>query len=362
MTIESQHWSVDGVDASIVADPRWFPRDMDPQTGTISFVRVERETLASQNFLDVHWDTTALPHKRISAPAVWKALDARAPPPRVNFIWHTGFCCSTAIAKALDYPGRNLSLCEPQLLVSVADVRRFVVKNRRDDLSWLSELAFRLLGRPFIPGACVTVKPAPAANFLLADAAAKTSGKMLFLHSDCRSFLLASMRRGENRRRYVRSLFTLIQNDGNAPAQWSQDRIAGLTDLEIASLTWQLQMAQFLRYLPQFGDRAASLDCEAFLADPREVFARIWKFLELPGDAQERANLLDPAFIAQHAKYPGESFSLEERRTLETQLDSQARDELERVVESSAALFPAVAGALPLPNALASAGKGHNRI
>ncbi len=344
-----------------VGDRRWFPLDLDRQTGAIEFVDTQCDTPTAQDFIDIFAGERTLPRKSMSASAIWKAFEKNPVRPQLRFIWHTAYCCSTAISKALDTPGANMSVCEPLILTSLALARRQCDKERRGDISWLSDVAFRLLDQPSTPGTSVTVKPSPISSYLVADAAKKTSGKMLFLYSDCRSFLLASMRYGENRRRFVREMFNAIKSDSSVATSWSPDQLATLTDLEVAALTWQLQMIHFLDQMRRHGDRAASLDCDAFLASPQEVIEKIWKFLELPGDVKESAAFRDPAFVAKHVKYPDIPFSLEARLSEEERLEPGRRDEIERIVAASNALFPDIANALPLPNPLATVDKDYRR-
>ena len=337
---------------SFVGDLRWFPIDLDRQTGAIRFADVGDGRPRWQDLLEITAGERHPPQKSLPAAAAFKLVTSDPAQPRVNFIWHTSYCCSTAIASALDVPGRNVSLFEPQILVSVANARRQADRLRRGDISWLSDAVFRLLGRPYFDGASVTVKPAPVSNYLAADAAAKTKGKMLFLYSDCRSFLLACARYGEHRRRIVRHLFNEIRNDGEASERWTAESIAGLTDLEIAGLTWQMQIARFSQYLGRFGDRAASLDCDAFLAAPQDVTVKIWEFFELPGDPSESELFQDPGFLRRHSKYAGQSFAPDERGRAERDLDPILREEIDRIAEASCALFPDPNSVLPLPRPL----------
>ena len=345
-------------DGGFLEDRRWFPIDLDRSTGAIQFADMGTDRRLTWNeFLEIAAGERQVPLKNLPARDAFSLVARNPEPARINFIWHTSYCCSTAIASALDVPGRNMSIFEPQLLVSVAGARRDADKMRRGDISWLSDAAFHLLGRPYFEDASVTIKPAPVSNCLVEEAAAKTKGKMLFLYADCRSFLLAAMRYGENRRRIVRHLFNVIYRDEEATARWTPESVAGLTDLEIAGLAWQLMIARFENCLNRFGSRAASLDCDAFLENPREVLAKIWNFLELPGSVEESALYSDPKFLTCHAKYADRAFAREARLAAEKGLSPEIVGEIDKTVEAVMAQFPQGSGTLPLPNALATAQK-----
>jgi hypothetical protein len=333
--------------------------DLDKQTGAIRFCDIGPEWPRWQEFLGA--PGREIPQKLLPAASAFKFVGGSKAPARLNFIWHSSYCCSTAIATALDVRGRNFSVFEPQIMISLAHARRQADRERKGDISWLSDAIFRLIARPFTPGAAVTVKPASTSNYLAMDAAAKTNGKMLFLYSDCRSFLVASMRYGEHRRQFVRSLFRDIRRESDAAQRWTSDAAADLTDLEVAGLVWQWQIARFRECLKRFGDRAASLDCDAFLAKPQETIARLWEFFELPGDAHESPVFADAEFLRRHVKFSAENFSAEERLGAEKTLDPKVLDEIERVVEASASVFPENRGALPLARALLTVQKAYPR-
>jgi len=346
-------------DGGFLKDRRWFPIDLDRSTGAIQFADMGTDRRLTWNeFLEITAGERQVPLRSLPARDAFSLVARNPEPARINFIWHTSYCCSTAIASALDVPGRNMSIFEPQLLVSVAGARRDADKmHRGGDISWLSDAAFHLLGRPYFEDASVTIKPAPVSNYLVEDAAAKTKGKMLFLYCDCRSFLLAAMRYGENRRRIVRHLFNILYRDAGAAQRWTPESVAGLTDLEIAGLAWQLLIARFEDCLNRFGSRAASLDCDAFLEHPREVLAGIWDFLELPGSVEESALYSDPKFLERHAKYADKTFAREARLVAEKGLSPEIVSEIDKTVEAVMSQFPQGHSVLPLPNALAAAQK-----
>src|SRR5215472_11999559 len=225
-----------GSPSAVIADAHWFPEDLKPD-GTLSFVRVDRDDLVREPFLDERWQREQLPHRWHRVEEVTRQLPVRLARPRLNFIWHTAFCCSTAISRALDLPGRNLSLREPEVLTTLATARRSGSPGFDD----AAQAVFSPLARPFFAGAAVTLKPTNSANNLAQEAARLTSGKMLFLYSDLPSFILAIAKRSERGRAYARQLFWTIAGDGHPQFGWPMEKLFTLSDLEIAALTWHMQ-------------------------------------------------------------------------------------------------------------------------
>ncbi len=340
-----------------VHDAAWFPDGFDARSGEFLFVKAEREQLSSQTFLDRRWDRTGFARARGSA----RTLLAPSSLPSPNIIWHTGFCCSTLLAKTLDRPGCNLSLCEPQILVDVADAKRSGTVPP-DSLADIAQRAFHLLSRPHADGEQVTLKPAPAANALLREATVRTSAPMLFLYSDCRTFLLAICKLGEEGRKYVRRLFLALLADGHPQAQWPPPRLLSLSDLELAAMVWHMQIAEMRRSLPHLNSgRMASLDCDAFLFAPAETLQRMSHFFSLGLGGDYVHGVVAGPLFRRNAKTGEEPFNARRRSEDHARIERHMPGEVDRIVAQSYAICRDTPRALPLPQPLLPIDKDYCR-
>lgn len=349
---EGETCLVDRDAGSCVDDFRWFAENFDLARKSLSFVYADRQTLADQPFLDYRWKSERLAHREMSLDAAVASFALGAPPPHLNFIWHTSFCCSTLIAKALDLPEHNLSLCEPQILVPVADLKRagMFLGNRLSPR--LPEIVFRLLARSH--GGKVTVKPSNFANVLISDAARTTRGKALFLYSDLESFLISVAKSGIPLLKYARRLFSSIAGDSGQPLPWTPHEIFQMSDLEIAALVWHMQIGEFRRDWPLFeAGRAASLNCDAFLADRTAVLAKLDSFLELGLGADHIGRVLRGPLLRSHAKAPGELYDAERRAEEKAAMHKRLGADLERVMDWSYKACSGTPRGAPLPGAIA---------
>lgn len=232
------------------------------------FVHAGRERLSAEPFLDPKWDRSGLPAAEIA----WSALPAPRERPRLGLIWHSSFCCSTLIAGLLDQPGRCLALKEPRVLVDLADLRR------RGDLARTPELTARVLGllaRRFAPDEQILVKPSNGANALILRAAAQADGPILLLHSPCADFVVSVAKAGEPVRAYVRTLMLTLLADQPQGGRIPVAELARLTDLQVAALAWQMQMAALDRAAKALGDRCRSLDSTLFRSRPQPTLAAL---------------------------------------------------------------------------------------
>lgn len=331
----------------IAADPAWFPDAHDPNAHALRLTRVGRQTLVDQAFLDDRWDRSGA--EQTSHPVGdFAALALPKQSPR--FIWHTAFCCSTLLARCLDKPGSNLSLREPAVLMSLANMKRV-----QGEATLQRELGpvLTLLARPFVRREHVTIKPTNTVNNLIGDVAALLpDARHLLLYSDIRAFLLSIAKKGEAGRAFARQLFTIFAMDGHAIARTEPRELFKLSDLQIAALVWHMQIAGFLDAARAGGpERYASLDGDRFLQAPEAGLLAVDAFLGLSlGAGHARATVEGP-ILGQDSKDPAQSHSARRRADEAAQTAAAIGPALEAIIEWSYSLFPTSprSGAMPHP-------------
>jgi hypothetical protein len=334
--------------AALARDAAWFADDFDPQAQTVSFVHLDRARLAAAPFLDQRLDRRGAEQMRAS----FEALEPALPLARLGFIWHTSFCCSTLIARALDAPGKNLALREPAITMKLAAAKRggwFAPQHLGDRLP---SLVFRLLARRFEEREQVLIKPTNTVNTLLEDANRLTSGKMLFLYSDCREFLASIAKKKLDGYIFARKLFTISANDGGPLGKLPPQQLFEMSDLQIAALTWQMQIGHFRRVMASLGNRAASLDCASFLADPAGVLSRLDRFFELGLGGAHIESVVAGPLMTRNAKDESQSYGAELRRKERDALAQALGADLDRIIEWSYQAASETPRGRPLPNAL----------
>ncbi len=297
--------------ARIVGGAGWFPDQFDARQ--VRYLEASREQLAQATFLD-HRFTGQF--KSIAAPTPdVRAMLARLPKPQAPaIIFHTAFCASTLLARALDVPGRVRALKEPYLLVRAAEAFR---RDGGADLVLASRLLSQACGEER-----ALAKPSNATNMLAPQLmSAAPQSRALILHSDLRSFLVAVLTAREDRKTFVRRLFQMFGENHPFVRQLDQCDLLLLPDIKMAAFAWRLQVEPLFAALNSAPERAASLNMRALSARPAETLSAVAQWLELGLEDVDFAAVAAGPVFAGHAKNVGHRYDADaqhaERRRIE---------------------------------------------
>jgi hypothetical protein len=349
----------DDADAGgIVNDSSWFPYDLNLNEGTLEFVQVTAESIAEQKSASrVAWNPPGQRHRLSIAGTLagWPDL----PPVAANFIWSTGFCSQVLASRALEKSGANVAIREPDVLSRLADMKRGrLLQDPR--FQRLPRAIFGLLSRPLAANAASLIVGSPASSILALEAAQLTSGKALFLYSDLRSFLIEVARSGELARGFIRRMFSVIAGDGHEQAAWPAVNLFQMTDLQIASLIWHMQMSEFRKAMTILGPRAASLDVDALLQSPKTTLAKLDEFFALKlGEEFLEDTAEGPIFCKRDDKGNVVADAWDAVQN-ERRVDKDLSDHLDTLVERSYQICKSPHG-VPLPNVLIAIDKTYHR-
>lgn len=259
-------------------------------------------------------------------------------PARVSvpaFIFHTAFCCSTLLARALDQPGRALSLKEPGILMDLANLGRVHPKWAADTPRFqsLAQTVFGLLGRRFEPQEHVVIKPTNAANRLLWSAVAQGS-RVLLLYSNLPSFLVSVIRKGEACRHFMRRLLNILRLDRPDIDAWPHRELILLTDLQVAALVWHLQIQLFELVLARVGTGSVrSLNTDRFIDRPADVLFDVQAFFGLGYTAQEISDVAGGSLFQRHAKFLEQEYDHTLRQAEKEQMLERHREDISTTLE-----------------------------
>ncbi|MDE1467271.1 hypothetical protein [Aurantiacibacter sp. D1-12] len=288
--------------AHIAADPAWLPHSLDMADGKMLFVKVSREVFTQSGFLaDVKPDG--------ADGAEWVPFDqVRAMTPAtgpVHFIFHTAFCRSTLLARAMNIAGVSLGMAEPGILAQLAGAG--------DAAKDLVKPVCNLLSRPWGEGEAVFVKPTNHANMLLpALLSARPDAKAVLMTNPLTSFLKSVDKRALMGRRWGRQLYLEVMGYAGMDLGMDAREQFSMTDLQAAGLAWFLSQRFYTMLLASAeGERLRVLDGDRFALDRADTVEAVLELAGLVYDPQAVEAVVDGPLFLKHAKLGGD-FSEEE--------------------------------------------------
>jgi hypothetical protein len=227
----------------------------------------------------------------------------------LHFIFHTAFCCSTLLTRALDVPGVSMGLKEPAVIVSFA--RHWMHPRHRAGVPAALDTTLDLLARPMGRGETQIVKPTNAANYIapyLLNARGRTS-KAILLFSNLEVYLKAIARRGESgaamARTFLAGFLATIPFDNVTPPLDP----AQLTDLQAAAAAWLMNMTYFEEIMRRLGPaRVRALNGDSLVTDPARTLGAAAAFLDLPDPPGGWESVAAGHVFQEHAKTPQKRF------------------------------------------------------
>ena len=279
-------------------DADWLAHRYDPQHDAIHFRSLDRAGHDLVPFLTDEYLGPAEP--LVMARTEIMATGMMQAP--LHFLFHSAYCCSTLLARAMNVPGVAMGLKEPVILNDIVGWRQRGADGRR--AAMVLDHAMRLMARPF--GACeaVIVKPSNVVNQLIpAMLTLRPDSRALLLHAPLDSYLASIARKGMWGRLWVRDLFQNLLREGMIePLGITPADYLGLTDLQVAAVGWLAQQYQFQALTRQFGPRIATLNSETLVARPAACLSALSRLFSLPLDEAAIAAIVASPVFAQDAK------------------------------------------------------------
>lgn len=305
-----------------------FPMDLDVRGRRFVFRKTAIEALSSSTFLDTRFAADDGAVQTIGLDALQRL--AMAPAARTGYLFHTSFCCSTLLARLLDFPGRSVALKEPLILRRLSDA---ALDGTHDPE--LTNAAVKLLFRD-IGGAAVLVKPTHVALNIAHDLLnAAPATKALLITSTLEDFMISNIKKTEETQRKVPELVERFMAASGLPARLPPEAFEPPSFLAGVSLQWHAQQQLVRDLLNGPSGPAVQVVQEAgLLRAPADTLraALDWLGWAIPEDAiaAQIARVMN-----QHAKSTGRTYNLLEKTHETDLLRRQFSDELAQALRWS---------------------------
>jgi hypothetical protein len=259
--------------------PRRLPFAVDPVTGYLGYVELDETAYVAASFLD----------ERLLGPGLglaWAPWDEAARAAAMgaagcDFIFHIGHVGSTLMSRLLGALDNVFSLREPTILRALAQ--------DMTNLDARLGVILPLLSRTWRQGQRGLIKATSFVNVIAPRMMARAGDSRALLMFSAPQAHIAGVLAGEGSRRDMIAM---------APARLARlnarlrSRIAqsGLTPGELAALAWACEILSLADLAAEVGPRAAWVDFDRFLAEPRAGLVAVLTHLrgEAPAASVER--------------------------------------------------------------------------
>lgn len=332
----------DGSARAVALDPQWLPHTYSADGATLTSVLVPRSKHDALMFLsDEFYQGQYTKVSNSAADVAAHAGNAASAP--IHFIFHTAFCCSTLLAKALDVPGRALALKEPDVLINVANrITQSDDSANRERL----RLVLRLLSRPFEAGETVVVKPTNFANRLAQPVLeALPQARLVLLHSDLPTLLRSIVKRGIWGRIWARKLYRSAAAWTSLQLGYGPGETFELSDLQVAGLSWLMQIHHFREVALANPSRTMIIESADFIGNVAPTLERVASFFDLGLDGDSIASIATGPVFSRHSKFSQRDYSVDAREAEHDKIVLAHGEEIDVVVK----WIEAVAGHCRVP-------------
>lgn len=307
--------------SEIAADPSWLPHHVDMQAQRLHFLRVEPESYTQSGFLA---DRKAEGAGDAASVGFGELAELSVETGPLHFIFHTAFCRSTLLARALNIPGVSFGLSEPGIFASLTNAGQAGAP--------LIAPVMRLMARARPGGEVVFAKPTNHSNRLIpALLHAVPEARAVLMTNPLDTFLRSVARKGMMGRRWGRNLFLEMQSYAGMDFGMDPRESFAMSDMQAAGLAWFLNQNYFAALLAgPDGTRLKVLDGDVFNTARSQTIAATLEFAGQPIASEQAEAAAASGVFAVHSKRGGAFDGAEEAAAI---ADDKLSEEIGQVSE-----------------------------
>lgn len=324
---------MDALAAALERSPELFPHSYDVTAEAISFIRLSEADYRQASFLDAR----ILGRQSVGRILSWPQLQAAVAASRLeegcHFIFHIGHTGSTLLSRLLGGDSRLLGIREPMILRTLAQLGSDSAGDSKepwpDDVfdarlglflklwsrgfradqqavvkatSFVSELAARILARPY----------RPRALFLFIPPETYLATILAGLNSRQESKMLAPSRLSRLQRRI-------------GAERW---KLSPMSEGEMIAMSWACEMSALALAMRGSGGHAMWLDFDRFVAEPDSALLAAFRHLDIDASATNVAGILAGPDMRRYAKATEHPYDPQLRRDLLDRARAEHRGEI----------------------------------
>jgi hypothetical protein len=320
------------MDLEQLASPDWLLAGFDARADRYYLARVSRDTYRASSFLDHRITPLPTETKSLSGTQLDEVLKHATATPG-NWIFHTGFCCSTLLASCLDHPAITLVLREPKVLSLLAEFSR----QHKVAYPSLYHRVTAMCERSYA-GEALVIKPSNYANALAGELIHSQSPqpqrKAILMSCSLESLLISILKKRAEAEISLPGFLRALLQDSD------YQQVTGIADpgrlhlLQQSVLFWHCQR-YFLQ--KQLATAAAgsmmSLSMERFMAKPEAVLSQVSDHFNLELQGELIREIVATGAFRRHSKQAGLDYSPEAYRMDQQATMAKFATEIEQAVQ-----------------------------
>lgn len=234
-------------EVSAFLSPSQYARRISLRFEAIEFVPMTRQSYSASSFLDARLVPAGhprwVPLRQLTEPMLSNTLQMSRP----FYIFHSAFCCSTLLCRALDCVPGVMALKEPYIPVQIANELLGGPKDEYDKSSAWSQteldsvhtLSDRLLRRAWPDVPRTIVKFSDRSNVMIERLlTGDPDARALFVHGNLHDFLRSVLSRRELRKWIRKERLELMLSSGHVHPTLKDVSVASMTDAQVAACVW----------------------------------------------------------------------------------------------------------------------------
>lgn len=292
---------------SLLFQPEYYLFDVAMHTGLSKFLIISENFLDLAPFVDIKMEPVAQAKFSVKTRELF-ALEGQhdTARPKIHFIFHHAFVCSTLLARCLNQIGAFFSLKEPWILRRLSDIKR-TQRDSIPDAQWREMFVkyTSLLAKNYETGREVVVKATNVANNLIEDVITiSPERKILYLYSDPESFLISNLKKTPETQKKMPSLYQSFTQDSDFVQRFKEYADSSkFTLLQVCALIWVANIYNLQSVVKtKKYDGLRTLEMQTFLSDAEHAVAGVSKHFGHAPNADERALMVHPDVMQNNAK------------------------------------------------------------
>ena len=300
----------------------YFPVDLDVESRCFLFQITSLEELRRNTFLDNRFLQAGSEINRLELEQLayehWDIAN------KIGFLFHTSFCCSTLLARLLDFPSHSLVLKEPLVLRRLSDAELI----GKHELA-LQQTALDLLFRSVAEDFAIVVKPTHVAlNIANSMLSCQPEARALLITSTLEDFLVSNIKKSTESKQKVPELVERFMSASDLPSRLPPQAFAPPTFLCGVALQWHAQQSIIHELVNGSNGHNIKIVWETDLLKlPHETLATSlqWFDWSIPADIIE---MQVTQVMKHHAKSTSRAYDPNEKKYEDNLLMNKYREDL----------------------------------